>query len=145
MNLWVASSTDRRKEGSIVSSLNFKSVVFVFLSLWVEPAYSFLKWGAVCGHLDVTQKRCPWKTQGLRVGDINRQLSLKSWACTWRLPLRDSSGPRQALLRKLSWTSDSVGVALSVPFTSLHSFSSSPKGARDSLVKITWENIVCIT
>lgn len=65
MNLWVSSRTDRRKEGCIVSSLNFKSVVFVSLSLWVEPAYSFLKWGAVCGHLDVDPEEVPMENPRL--------------------------------------------------------------------------------
>lgn len=65
MNLWLASRTQRKKERCRVSSLNFKSVVFVSLSLWMEPAYSFLKWGAVCGHLDVDPEEVPMENPRL--------------------------------------------------------------------------------
>lgn len=65
MNLWVASRTESKKEGCIVGSLKFKSVVFVSLSLWMEPAYSFLKWGAVCGPLDVDPEEVPMENPRL--------------------------------------------------------------------------------
>lgn len=65
MNLWIASRTEREKEGCIVSSLSCKSVVFVSLSLWMEPAYSVLKWGAVCGHLDVDLEEVPMENPRL--------------------------------------------------------------------------------
>ena len=95
------------------------------------------------GHLedkvDQEEGEVPLKPRGLGVRGVNSRSHLSPGCAHGGPHLGTAPGNPEALVRnhgrQISW-------AFTSPLTSPHSFSSNPETG--SLVKINWENVICI-